>query len=102
MKLGAGSDKVQKKLCSLDNFSCLEAFHADIDPLDGPFDHDLDLLQIGTEGAKRFTDDLGTRTAGPLDLTASFIMLAGNRAFVADFTNFRHCRFPACRQAGPD
>ena len=64
------------KLSRFGDFAAFEAFGADLDPLDRPLHDDLDPLQIRAELTKRFTDNLGTRAAGPLDLTAPFILLA--------------------------
>ena len=53
----------------------------------------FDPLQVGQETAQRFSDDLGTSTAGPFDLTAAFVFGARDGAFMADNAFFRHVFF---------
>ena len=63
-------------LLGFGDFTGFKTFGADVDPFNGSLEGDLDPLQIRTEHSETFTDNLGTRTAGSFDLTASFIMLA--------------------------
>lgn len=72
------------------DLACGDATDADIHPPDGPVLIDLDVLKVGEETAQRFTDDLGTRTAGPFDLTSSFIFGPWVGTFFADDTLFGH------------
>jgi hypothetical protein len=77
---------------SLLDFPGLEAFGADVDPFGYAFDEGFDFLQIGMEEPQGFADDLGTGAAFAFDHTASFIFIAREGAFSADFTRFWHFR----------
>ena len=64
------------RLLSLNDFSALNTAGADIAAADRSIDIDFDSLQIRKEATKAFSDDLGTRTTGSFDLTASFIFIS--------------------------
>lgn len=78
----------------LDDLACLDALDTDIQPFDGSFDNDLDLLKVGKELTEGFTDNLGSGTAFSSDHTASFIFAAGCGSFAAYFTCLWHQGFP--------
>jgi hypothetical protein len=78
-----------KKL-SFDDLAGLDAAGADIGALGSALKDDLDLLQIRHDFTQGLADDLGTGAAFTLDHTASFILVARGRTFIANFANLRH------------
>jgi len=80
------------RFLDLGDFSGLEAFGADVDPLGDAVQFNSDLLEIGKEGSKRFADDFGARPAFSADHTAALVFAPGGRTFTADFACFRHMR----------
>ena len=76
-------------LC-FDDLAGFDAAGADVGALGGAFDDDLDLLQVGHDFTQGLADDLGTGAAFTLDHTASFILVARGRTFIANFANLRH------------
>lgn len=75
------------------DLACGDAADADIHALDGPVLIDLDVLKVGEETTQRFPNDLRTRTAGPFDLTASFIFGPRIGTFFANDTLFGHVSY---------
>lgn len=57
---------------------------ADIHAFNNAFQVDFDALQVREETAQGFSDNLGSGTAGPLDLAAPLIFDTRNRAFIAN------------------
>ena len=72
----------------------LDTAGADEDSFDRAFEVKLDSLQVGIEFTQRFPYDFGTGTAGPFDLTAPFIFVAGSDPFFTDETFFGHGKSP--------
>ena len=69
-----------------DDFSCGNAAGTDLSSFDRSVDFDLDFLEVRKKSAQSFSDDLGTGTARPFDLSASFIFYAGDGSLMADGT----------------
>jgi len=75
------------------DFSGADAAGAHVNAPDRSIKNNFDPLQVRQETAQRFSNDLGTGTAGPFDLTAAFVFGARYRAFMADNAFFGHVFF---------
>ena len=76
-------------LC-FNDLACGNAACANVDPLDCAFEIDLDFLKVRKKAAESLTDNFRTGTTGPLDLSASFIFIARDRALLANCASFWH------------
>jgi hypothetical protein len=81
-------------LLGFNNFSSGNTAGADISPLNGPFEINLDSLEVRKESTESLADDFRTGTACPFDLTAPFVFDARNRAFLTYHACFCHNEFP--------
>jgi len=78
-------------LLSFNDLSRFDAGRANVGPFDDAVQLDLHALKVRIEAAQHFTNDLGTSTAGTLDLSASFIFIAGYGTLIADNTCSHEC-----------